>query len=509
SYLIQKCIESSYFPISSFLTGYQSDNDNIGTIPLEQRNPELQTQSIVQWFIASGNIEPITIQTTSKGAITPQADVAYVSNTPPEGGYIVWTGDAGLIVGSGIDIGSANNPPANNPPQSSHYYLAFTVQLANGTWVTILDPNGLPQVSEENGQPSSALTLAVGVYNAQTGQMAMYINGTLVSEAQISGITYLNASATAFFDVGSAYNATGPAPAPPPGPAQSTLTWLPGFSGDIADAGSKAYSFNGALGPTIVYDIPLTSTQVEQIYSYGEIPSPNNVVVLWSQNFAQEVYLDTQTGTTQPAYFTNPHNPPNNQLSSEAVEVYNLADLSNLNGFWGWAGAIPTAFAPFGDIVIWGGPSPVLFNPSLLVGKNINITFESQGILVPEKPGMYTFSANFTDFVPIAENNLPPSGYADEWALVYINGKLVFEGKLVNNQVYVEYSDNPEFVSNNLPEFSYFLNKPVNLTVVFTFNLDVGNNAAPAIFFGIMWLPPGAQWFEPIPITNLEPLLLS
>ncbi len=33
SILLQKCIESGYLPISSFLTGYQSDNDNIGTIP--------------------------------------------------------------------------------------------------------------------------------------------------------------------------------------------------------------------------------------------------------------------------------------------------------------------------------------------------------------------------------------------------------------------------------------------------------------------------------------------
>lgn len=507
SILIQKCIESGYFPISSFLTGYQSDNDNIGTIPLEERNPQLQTQTLVQWFIASGNIYPIKIISNSPSTktSTPQANVAYYSDYAPTGGYMLWSGDAGLIIGGGFCVNN-NNKPSQSPsplnPSSSQYYLAFTVQLYNGTWVTIVDPNPLPQIGNENGQPSSALTLAVGTYDAQTGTIALYINGTLVSEVKLKPNLMLNASATSFMDVGSVYNGSG---------NNILLKSLPGFSGDIFDAGNNEYSFNGALGPSFIYNISLTSAQIKALYQ-GQIPSPNNIVVLWSQNTAEEVYLNTKTGSTEPAYYTTMPPPnPSSVLSSEAVEVYNLADLSNLNGFWGWAGAIPTAFAPFSDIIIWGGPSPVLFNPTLIQGKNINITFESQGLLIPKEPGNYIFSVNFTDNVPIAENNQAPNGYANEWVVIYINGQKVFEGKYIDNQLNVLYSNVYYFQQRNMPEFSYDLTKAVNLTVIFTFNLDVkneNNQGVPAIYFNLMWMPPGSQWFQYIPITSLQPFIL-
>ncbi|AWR98143.1 hypothetical protein DFR86_11750 [Acidianus sulfidivorans JP7] len=511
-FLIQKCIESGYYPISSFLTGYQSDNDNIGTIDLEERNPELQAQTLVQWFIASGNIQPITI-CVNNGPTTPKANVSYLSTYAPQGGYVLWTGDAGLIVGDGIQIQHSSPPgpkpgPNPNPPGSNNnYYVAFTVQLSNGSWITIVDPNGFPVVGEENNQPSTALILAVGTYDPNTGQMSLYINGTLVSQVTLPAGIELNASLNSFMDVGSVYNGSGPA-------SNGELKSIPGMEGDIADGGSPSYSFNGALGPTVVYNTSLTPYEVSEIYN-GALPSPNNIVVLWTQNTAEEVCLNTKTGQTTPTYFTNQPGGPgpgnSNTLLSDAVEVYNLANPSEFNGFWGWAGAIPTAFAPFNDIVIWGGPGPIFFNPNIIEGEPINITFESQGELKPINPGSYIFSVNFTDYVPVAENALISGAnalnYANEYAIVYINGKLVFEGKYVDNQLTVIYSNNQAFMQNNLPEFEYRLTGPVNITTVFIFNMENVNigSTPPAIYFSLMWEPPGSSYFEYIPITNIVP----
>lgn len=99
--LKQKYINSAYFPFSSFLTGYQSDNDNIGPLPIGQRNPELNTQTVVQWFIASGCLAPIYLYVCGEAPSKAQENIVYVTKYAPTGGYMVWTGDAGLIVGAG------------------------------------------------------------------------------------------------------------------------------------------------------------------------------------------------------------------------------------------------------------------------------------------------------------------------------------------------------------------------------------------------------------------------
>jgi hypothetical protein len=53
--VIQKCFTSGWYPISNFLTAYQSDNNYTGTVisPNSPNNPSLQSQTLVQWFIAS------------------------------------------------------------------------------------------------------------------------------------------------------------------------------------------------------------------------------------------------------------------------------------------------------------------------------------------------------------------------------------------------------------------------------------------------------------------------
>jgi hypothetical protein len=520
--IVQKVINSGYFPISSFLTGYQSDNDNIGTISTETRNPMLQNQTLVQWFIASQGLNsPIIINTGQAGPTLAKANTPYYSTYAPQGGYLMWSGDAAIIVGNGIEINNNGGPaggPAGGPKQqnpNNEFYIAFTVQLSNGTWITIVDPNGFSgDVAIENGQLSSGLTLAVGSFgSSQTNsQMSLYLNGTLVSQVNIPKDLHLYHDSASFMDVGSVYNIS-----------NNEIKTIPGMSGDINDGGANSYSFNGALGPGFLYNITLVQTQVQSIQS-GTIPSPKDIVVLWSENTAQSVN------------FNVPGNP--GTLCPDAVEVVNLANPNALNGYWGQGGAIPTAFAPFNDIVIWSGPAPVLFNPSVLEGKNINITFESQGILVPKNPGTYVFSANFTDNVPVEENVEQISGYANEYVTVYMNGEKVFQGSYVNNHLNVLYSNIPNDL--NSPIFEYHLVKDVNITTVFTFNLADASNSttassttapgpapgpgpgpapgpgpgpAPgqtnsgitAIYFGLMWTPPGQSGFQYISINNIQP----
>ncbi|MUM65736.1 hypothetical protein D1867_10885 [Acidianus infernus] len=513
--LKQKYINSAYFPFSSFLTGYQSDNDNIGPLPVGQRNPELNTQTIVQWFIASGNLAPICIYICGLAPSTVQENTVYISKYAPTGGYITWTGDAGLIVGAG-KIGLVDPPPPSpkpSGPQSPPYYVAFTVHLANGSWATIVDTTPIPVVGKENGQPASPLTLAVGVFNSKTGTLCLYINGTLVSKATVN-CKKLCVNPLSYFDVGSAYNGGG----------NPWLCELPGFPGDMYTGGNNLYSFNGALGPTIIYNTSLTPYQIKSLF-IGCIPSPDNIVILWSQNSAEYVHICTSTWTVTPCYkycSNPPGGPPGKCPYGEYdYEVFNLANLCQFNGFWGLAGAIPTSFAPFSDVVLWGGASPIVLNPSALVHCNVNITVRYSACLIPTTPGGYTFSVNFTDPLPGAtvERNVQTVTYANEWATVYINGQKVFEGEFVNNQLHVLYSNIPCYQQKNIPMFGCYLKSPVNITVIFTFNMYEGsaNNQPvgpvgpqsscnyPVVYFNIMWLPPGAQWLTYIPITQLEP----
>ena len=440
--VIQKCFTSGWYPISNFLTGYQSDNDYTGTVisPNSPNNPSLQSQTLVQWFIASGNIEPIVIHVTNNPQ-PPSNDVHYLSNTPPEGGYIVWSGDAGLIVGSGLIVGNGQN--AGNPGNSNPYYLAFTVQLKNGSWETIVDPKPIGQGQE------SPLTLAVGSYDEGSGTMSLYINDTLVSTVKL-GSLQVNNTLSAFMDAGSASNSTS---------TSTTTGYLNGIEGNVNTAGNPQYSFNGILGPTIIYDVSLPGSEIQEIYQ-GKIPSSQDVVVLWSQNMVLQI--------------------------GGAYKVPNLADPGLFDGYWGLGAGIPTAFSPFSDIIIWGGGAPVILNPNILLNSNqqINITIESQGLLTPIVPGYYKFVVNFSD--PI---NTGPGG-TPEYVTVYINGEKIYEGTNENH--------------GSINTFNYYLSQPVNITTYFTFTL-ASNQQNPEIYFNLMWMPPGSTSFEPIPLSSLTP----
>jgi len=437
--VIQKCFTSGWYPISNFLTAYQSDNNYTGTVisPNSPNNPSLQSQTLVQWFIASGNIEPIVIHVTNNPQ-PPSNDVHYLSNTPPEGGYIVWSGDAGLIVGSGLIVGNGQN--AGNPGNSNPYYLAFTVQLKNGSWETIVDPKPIGQGQE------SPLTLAVGSYDEGSGTMSLYINDTLVSTVKL-GSLQLNNTLSAFMDAGSASNST------------STTGYLNGIEGNVNTKGSPLYSFNGTLGPTIIYDVSLPGSEIQEIYQ-GKIPSSQDVVVLWSQNMVLQI--------------------------GGAYKVPNLADPGLFDGYWGRGAGIPTAFSPFSDIIIWGGGAPVILNPNILLNSNqqINITIESQGLLTPIVPGYYKFVVNFSDPVNTGSGGTP------EYVTVYINGEKIYEGTNENQ--------------GSINTFNYYLSQPVNITTYFTFTL-ASNQQNPEIYFNLMWMPPGSTSFEPIPLSSLTP----
>ena len=438
--VIQKCFTSGWYPISNFLTGYQSDNDYTGTVisPNSPNNPSLQSQTLVQWFIASGNIEPIVIHVTNNPQ-PPSNNVHYLSNTPPEGGYIVWSGDAGLIVGSGLIVGNGQN--AGNPGNSNPYYLAFTVQLKNGSWETIVDPKPIGQGQE------SPLTLAVGSYDEGSGTMSLYINDTLVSTVKL-GSLQLNNTLSAFMDAGSASNST------------STTSYLNGIEGNVNTRGSPLYSFNGTLGPTIIYDVSLPGSEIQEIYQ-GKIPSSQDVVVLWSQNMVLQI--------------------------GGAYKVPNLADPGLFDGYWGLGAGSPTAFSPSSDIIIWGGGAPLILNPNILFlnsNQQINITIESQGLLTPIVPGYYKFVVNFSDPVNTGSGGTP------EYVTVYINGEKIYEGTNENQ--------------GSINTFNYYLSQPVNITTYFTFTL-ASNQQNPEIYFNLMWMPPGSTSFEPIPLSSLTP----
>jgi len=451
--VIQKCFTSGWYPISNFLTAYQSDNNYTGTVisPNSPNNPSLQSQTLVQWFIASGNIEPIVINVTNNPQ-PPSNNVNYLSNTPPEGGYIVWSGDAGLIVGSGLKVGNGQN--GGNTGNSNPYYLAFTVQLKNGSWETIVDPKPIGQGQE------SPLTLAVGSYDEGSGTMSLYINDTLVSTVKL-GSLQLNNTLSAFMDAGSASNST----------STSTTGYLNGIEGNVNTAGSPQYSFNGILGPTIIYDVSLPGSEIQEIYQ-GKIPSSQDVVVLWSQNMVLQI--------------------------GGAYKVPNLADPGLFDGYWGLGAGIPTAFSPFSDIIIWGGGAPVILNPNILLNSNqqINITIESQGLLTPIVPGYYKFVVNFSDPINTGPGGTPPGPggtpeyVTPEYVTVYINGEKIYEGTNENQ--------------GSINTFNYYLSQPVNITTYFTFTL-ASNQQNPEIYFNLMWMPPGSTSFEPIPLSSLTP----
>ncbi|BBG22852.1 hypothetical protein IC006_0136 [Sulfuracidifex tepidarius] len=515
--ITEDCIYDAYLPFSSFFTGYQSDNDNIGTT-VEDPNPELESQTLAQWFVASGNLEPITLVTDNNQF---EPNYVYITKYPPAGGYLVWTGDAGLIVGAQYNLEASPNAPGTYSPP---YYVAFTVHLSNGEWATIVSTQQISDnAGEENGQSSSPLELAVGVYNASNGEMTLLLNNTVVSEAQVpSSINpALLINATSIFSVGAVYNGS-----------NKLISYIPGMAGDYFDGGSPVYSFNGALGPTLVYGQALTKSEAQSIYQ-GDVPDPAELQVVWTQNTAQYVKVNPQDGwTVQPCYDYSGNGPgggPGGGPSTIDYCVPNLADTSEYNGLWGLAGAIPTSFAPFSDLVLWGGVSPLVLNPSLLLNTPVNVTSEYSGIIAPQSSGVYNLSVNFTDPLPGAtvERSQQTISYANEYAKVYLDGKLVFVGKFTQQNLQVLYSNDPYFLKHNIPEFQANLSGPANISIIFSFNMDnymsssppppgppspppnqPGSSGYPVIYFGMMWQPPGAPWFQYIPLSNLKPLLV-
>ena len=535
-YIQQKCLHANGLPLSSFLTGYQSDNDNMGMLNATKRggsnNPMLQSQTIIQWVIPDSGIHqgldiPYVEASTgpnggrpgggpgSQNRINllssgPKANVPYYSNYAPLGGYAVWTGDAGIVIGNGI--ANTGNPPGQpNPPgggNNNEFYIAFTVQLYNGTWVTIVDPNPVPAETTLNGNQAAYLMMIAGSYNASTGVMSLYVNGSLVSQVQLKPNLPLNNSPLSIMDVGSVYNVSN----------GNFLKSLPGVAGDVNTGDSQSYSFDGALGPTIIYNVSLTPNAISFLY-HGGLPNINDIKVMWTQNFV--VYskiLRVYPLQTEECYSTQQPHANNGQygyINGQNVrymvgyEVYNLVNESQYDAFWGLGAAEPTAFTPFGALVLWSGATPLVFNPTLLAKTGQNVTIEYQATLVPPEKGTYTFSYNFTDCPPgiTTETNGGQVVWANEYGKVYINGKLVFSGYMSSNkQIHVLYSNDPSAVVKNQPKFDYTLTGSVNITIVFTFNIpsDYSTSEPLGIFFGLMWIPPGYSSFVPVPISSFQ-----
>jgi|GEM_PF-1124809 len=504
-YILQKCLHANGLPLSSFLTGYQSDNDNIGMLNVTKyggsNNPMLQSQTIIQWVIPDSGIGQGLVIPGLQNSVNLllvngiHGNKPYYSNYAPLGGYAVWTGDAGIVIGKGI----GNAPGAGN----NNFYIAFTVQLYNGTWVTIVDPNPVPAETTLNGNQATYLMMIAGSYNASTGVMSLYVNGSLVSQVHLKPNLLLNNSPRSIIDVGSVYNGTN----------GKLLKSLPGVAGDVFTGDSQSYSFDGALGPTIIYNVSLTPQAISFLY-HGGLPDFNDIIIMWTQNYV--VYskiLSVYPLQTEECYSTQQPKGGNGQygyINGQMVgyEVYNLVNESQYDAFWGLAGAIPTAFTPFGSLVLWSGGTPLVFNPTILSETGQNVTIEYQATLVPPEKGSYTFSFNFTDCPPgiTTETKGGQVVWANEYGQVYINGKLVFSGYMTGKQIHVLYSDDPSAISNNQPIFDYTLAGSVNITIVFTFNIPPGYSTSQplGIFYGLMWIPPGFSSFIPVPISSFQ-----
>jgi hypothetical protein len=509
-YILKKCLYDGDLPLSSFLTGYQSDNDNIGVLNVTKyggsNNPMLQSQTIVQWAIPDSGIKQGLYIPGLQNSVNLllngiQGNKPYYSNYAPLGGYAVWTGDAGIVIGNGI-ANAVNLPGVGN--NNNDFYIAFTVQLYNGTWVTIVDPNPVPAETTLNGRQAAYIMMIAGSYNASTGVMSLYVNGSLVSQVKLKPNLPLNNSPLSIMDAGSVYNVS-----------NNLLKSLPGVAGDVFTGDSQSYSFDGALGPTIIYNVSLPPQAISFLY-HGGLPDFNDIKVMWTQNFV--VYskiLSVYPLQTEECYSTQQpqgHNGQYGYINGQMVgyEVYNLVNESQYDGFWDLAGAIPTGFTPFSALVLWSGAVPLVFNPSVLSKAGQNVTIEFQATLIPLKKGPYIFSANFTDCPPGITSETTNAGkivWANEYAQVYINGKLVFSGYMTSNkQIHVLYSDNLSAISNNQPIFDYTMFRSVNITIVFTFNIPSGYSTSEplGIFFWLMWIPPGYSSLVPIPFSAFQ-----
>ena len=505
--ILQKVIHAGALPISSFLTGYQGDDGNMGMLNATPyggpNNPQLQSQTVVQWMIPDTGIkQPLTLIGVPSGT-TPSANVVYITPYAPQGGYATWTGDAGVIVGNGYLLEST--PGSGTTQGQNEFYVAFTVQLANGEWATVVDPNPIPANAQLNGKSSADLVMVVGTYNESSGALALYVNGTLVSEASLpQGLPRaLNSSQLSIMDTGSVYNGTN----------NAVLKSLPGVAGDVFTGDSAVYSFDGALGPTIIYNVTLPPSAVKILF-HGYLPGFNDIVAMWTQNYVVYTEVTSIYPLETVEFFSNQQPQGNNgqygHVNGQMVgyEVYNLVNENAYDGFWGLGSAAPTAFTPFSSLVIWSGFQPLILNPSVIAKLGINVSIEFQAFVTPPKKGEYLFTFNFTDCPPgITTGTNGQLVWAYEYGKVYINGMEVFNGYMnANKHVTVLYSDLSSAVTNNQPEFDYFFTRPVNLTMVLTFNVpNTYQSGQPlAIFFGLMWEPPGYQSFVPVPMNYLK-----
>jgi type III secretory pathway component EscS len=442
-------------PFSSFLTGYLSDNDYAGTLN-EVTPPVQNAMTLSTYAYPTDKIYPITLD--SSGLVNLSHNI-YLSKSAPEGGYIVWVGDAGILVGQGSLV------IQNSKSSTSNYTFAFTIQLSNGSWVTVVDPNSVP----------TSVNFVAGVYNPSTGFLGLYLNGTMVA----GGITQIHiplSSSMSYIDIGSVSS------------SNNFLTRIIGLPGLSGMAGSQQYSFNGWIAMTLLYSQALSSAQISQLYE-GYLPSVNNLIIMWTGNnlYYNASLLKGNSG---------PPGPPNPQLQPGLLkgnggppqqlqpEIPNMVNPNQYSLYWGSGAASPTNFqSPIP--IIWGGTVPVII--SGYNGDNITIAFS--GYLDPAVDGNTTFYLGLALNYPYQINggpNVAQLKYDPEYVQLYINGKMIVS----------KYYDGTGSYST---QFTYDLTSPANVTIIFSFIND-GNN----VMLDLQWQPPGAT-FSPIPLTQWTP----
>jgi len=418
--LVQECNNLAYLPVTSFMDLVLGHNTWIGTIEGEPYYPsDLGSQSISQWIYLHASSrslnqlkspslpEIVIVNSTAPSLLDASSNTVYWSEYAPTGGYVLWSGNSGLIVGGGPALYS---PTPLTPSKSSGIYsVAYTVEVASGEWLTIVDPDSL------NGL---TLNLLTGVYNSQTGFVGLYVNGTLVSHAHIEP-QQLN-PVNSYADSGSV---TGKSSG---GTLFTCLSTLPGGTTSSANnPASLSYTYSGYLGNSYVYQDALDQQEVESIFK-GLLPDISNLQVLWDQGLLLNA---------------NP-----------TPEVPNLVNENQFNAYFGGTEASQPSLNTLP--IIWAGGNPINLNNPALQGTNI--TFTIQGYIKPQVSGK-------TSFEPLLQmiGSNRAENYTDEYLQVYMNGTNVYSASLVNN--------NLEAPSST---FSYDLTYPTNLTIKFTFTVN-------------------------------------
>jgi hypothetical protein len=456
STLSQDCQNLSYFPVTTFVDGIGFHDSWIGTQGKNYYLGNTGSQTLSQWvymlsyYGGEPSVQEICIinsigSSTSK-AVTAVNNQIYTSNYAPVGGYAEWDGNAGLIVGGGEPLyyKKMSSTQSLGNQLGSPYSVAFTLNTSNG-WVTIVADKAIA---------AGTVNLISGVYNATSNKLELFINGTLVSSAVLPS-NYELQYYPSYADIGDVYTPNNEEA------GKGALTDTIGIQGGTTtNENSQLYAFQGSLATSYIYDVPLTKSQISELF-HGYLVDVKNLELLWEPGIGQY----TTSGKSQ-------------------ICTPNLVNESQYNGYFGHSSS-NQPHATGIPAILWLGGSPVSVNSlSSIAGTNITVTYSGQ--LYSIKPGETSFLPLLID--PISSPSIP---YDNEYLSIYMNNKLVYQGSLIND------------AQSGPQTFSYYMSSSVFMTISFTFTVNPNAN----VFLGLQWEVPGTTYYNYIPVTAYDDLI--